>query len=448
MRQGTLDVKKIKEFISKKAIKSLRTIIQEQHPVDLAEVFEELTDRESIVFFKVIDFDAALEVLAELDVEKKFFILTNISPRYAFQLLNEMSSDDLADFLGELSEEKKNIILSLIETRQQSDVKGLLSYDKNTAGGLMTTEYIAFSVDMQSQQALNRLSELAPDAETIYYVYAVDSMNRLVGVVSLRDLILAPAQKPIGEFMSTEVKKVQASMDQEDVAKLIKKYGFLALPVVDDNDVLLGIVTVDDVMDVVEKEATEDMLKLAGSDEKLDTWKSSPWMRAKRRLPWILVAVAGEIISGGVINSFSYTIKALVALSFFIPVLMDMGGNVGTQSAAIVVRGLATGEINPASLWKNVLREAVVGIILGAINGAIIALIAYIWQGEVVLGFVVGIAMAFNLTLATILGTLVPFLWHRLGRDPAVAAGPFVTTALDIMGLFIYFSTATWILKA
>jgi magnesium transporter len=171
-------------------------------------------------------------------------------------------------------------------------------------------------------------------------------------------------------------------------------------------------------------------------------------MRAKRRLPWIMVAVMGEIISGSVINNFSYTIKALVALSFFIPVLMDMGGNVGTQSAAIVVRGLATGEINPASLGKNILRESVVGIILGAINGTLIALIAYIWQGEIVLGFAVGIAMALNLTLAAILGTLMPFLWYRMGHDPAVAAGPFVTTALDIVGLFIYFSAAAWILKA
>lgn len=448
MRQVTIDIKKVKELISKKALKSLRTIIQDQHPVDLAEVLEELSHHESIELFKVIDFDVALEVLAELGSEKKFFILTNINPRYTTQLLNEMSADDLADFLGELPEEKKNIILSLLETREQSDVRGLLSYDENTAGGLMTTEYIAFSVDLKSQEALNRLSELAPDAETVYYVYAVDSMHRLVGVVSLRDLILAPAQTPLGEFMSTEVKKVKASMDQEDVAKLIKKYGFLALPVVDDNDVLLGIVTVDDVMEVVEEETTEDMLKLAGSDEKLDTRASSPWMRAKRRLPWIMVAVMGEIISGSVINNFSYTIKALVALSFFIPVLMDMGGNVGTQSAAIVVRGLATGEINPASLGKNILRESVVGIILGAINGTLIALIAYIWQGEIVLGFAVGIAMAFNLTLAAILGTLMPFLWHRMGHDPAVAAGPFVTTTLDIIGLFIYFTAATWILKA
>jgi magnesium transporter len=448
MRQVTIDIKKVKELISKKALKSLRTIIQDQHPVDLAEVLEELSHHESIELFKVIDFNVALDVLAELGSEKRFFILTNINPRYTTQLLNEMSADDLADFLGELPEEKKNIILSLLETREQSDIRGLLSYDENTAGGLMTTEYIAFSVDLKSQEALNRLSELAPDAETVYYVYAVDSMHRLVGVVSLRDLILAPAQTPIREFMSTDVKKVKASMDQEDVAKLIKKYGFLALPVVDDNDVLLGIVTVDDVMEVVEEETTEDMLKLAGSDEKLDTRKSSPWMRAKRRLPWIMVAVMGEIISGSVINNFSYTIKALVALSFFIPVLMDMGGNVGTQSAAIVVRGLATGEINPASLGKNILRESVVGIILGAINGTLIALIAYIWQGEIVLGIAVGIAMALNLTLAAILGTLMPFLWYRMGHDPAVAAGPFVTTALDIVGLFIYFSAAAWILKA
>jgi len=448
MKKETMDIKRIKALISKKATKSLRVMIKDQHPVDLAEIFKKLSPSESIVLFKVIDFDAALEVLAELDLEKRLYILKSLNPRYAVQLLKEMSPDDLADFLGELPEEEASRILSMIEKGAYEDLKGLLLYDENTAGGLMTTEYIAFSVDMTSQEALDRLSELAPDAETIYYVYVVDLMHRLVGVVSLRDLILAPAQAPIGEFISKEVKKVKASMDQEEVARTIKKYGFLALPVVDDNDVLLGIITVDDVMDVVAEETTEDILKLAGSNENIDVQKSSPWLRTKNRLPWIMVAVIGEIISGSIINNFSHAIKALVALAFFIPVLMDMGGNVGTQSAAIVVRGLATGEIDAASVGKNVLREAAVGIILGALNGVLIAFIAYLWQKEVLLGLVIGIAMAFNLTLAAILGTLMPLLWYKMGRDPAVASGPFVTTALDIIGLFIYFSVATWMLAA
>lgn len=446
MKEKTLDADKLRQLLQKKDIQ-LQVLLKEHHPVDIAEVYEELQPAESLELFMLLDFETALQVLEKIKPAKKYFTLISIDRGYAARLLEQMPPDDLADFLGELEEDEKNRILSLIEKREQKDLRKLLSYDKNTAGGLMTTEYIAFSKDLTARAALNRLGELAPDAETIYYVYAVDSENRLVGVVSLRDLILAGEDTPIEEFMWTDVKKVRASQDQEEVARLIQKYGFLALPVVDDNDVLLGIVTVDDVMAVVEEEATEDILKLAGSDEKLDPEKSSSWLRAKRRLPWILVAVLGEIISGAVINKFSNALQTLVALSFFIPVLMDMGGNVGTQSAAIVVRGLATGEINSASLSRNVLREAAVGIILGTLNGVLIALIAYVWQGEALLGLVVGMAMAFNLIFAAVLGTFMPLLWHKMGHDPAVASGPLVTTVLDITGLFIYFSAAAWIIK-
>lgn len=442
-------VEEIRDILEKNDYKKLKSILHEYHPVDIAEFYEELSSQESINLFKVLDFDDAVQVLEEIDSDKKFFILTNIKPSYASKLIAEMSSDDVADLLGDLEEEEKKRILSLIGENEQADLKDLLAYGKNTAGGRMTTEYIAFPKDLKAKDALNKLGELALDAETIYYVFAVDSEGRLVGVVSLRDLILAPEQTPIKDFMQTDLKKVNALSDQEEVARLIKKYGFLALPVVDDDNVLLGIVTVDDAMMVVEEETTEDILKLSGSDfdEKIALGQVSPWARAKRRLPWILVAVVGEIFSGRVINDFSAALQTIVALSFFIPVLMDMGGNVGTQSAAIIVRGLATGEINTSSIAKNVLREAAVGMILGVFNGLLVAAMTYFWQGEVLLGVVVGIAMAFNLTLAAMLGTFMPLLWYKLGHDPAVASGPLVTTLLDILGLFVYFSTATWILK-
>lgn len=442
-------VEEIRDILGKEDYTKLKSVIHKYHPVDIAEFFEELSPKESLNLFKILDFEDAIQVLEEVDSDKKYFILTNIEANYASKLLAEMSSDDVADFLGDLKEEEKKQILSLMEESAKLDLKDLLAYDKNTAGGRMTTEYIAFSKDLRAKDVLNKLAELAPDAETIYYLYVVDLEGRLVGVISLRDLILVPEQTPIEDFMKTDVKKVNVMSHQEEVARLIKKYGLLALPVVDDDDVLLGIVTVDDAMMVVKEETTEDILKFSGSDvdEKIDLKQISPWIRAKRRLPWILVAIIGEIFSGRVINGFSATLQTIVALSFFIPVIMDMGGNVGTQSAAIVVRGLATGEINTASIIKNVLRESAVGIILGIINGILVTAITYFWQGEVLLGLVVGIAMAFNLTLAAALGTFIPLLWHKFGHDPAVASGPFVTTLLDIIGLFVYFSTATWILK-
>jgi magnesium transporter len=446
MRQ-TIDITDIRQMIFKKDIKNLKNQLRDYHPVDIADILIDLSPDMSLKLFNILNMDTASEVLAVIDSEKRYFILTGIKPLYAAMLLENMSSDDMTDFLGDLDKKAKEKILSLLEIQDQIDLKGLLQYDRNTAGGLMTTEYIAFPQHMKAEEALNRLGELAPDAETIYYVYVVDSENRLVGVVSLRDLILAPADTPISRFMWTNVKKVEATLDQEKVARFIQKYGLLALPVVDNRDTLLGIITVDDVMEVVEEEVTEDILKLSGSDEKPIPAGSSAWLRAKRRLPWILIAVFGEIISGNVINNFSHAIQTFVALSFFIPVLMDMGGNVGTQSAAIVVRGLATGEINNYSLAKNLLREAIIGIILGAVNGILVATVAYIWQKEIKFGIVVGIAMAFNLTFAAVLGTFVPLLWHKLGRDPAVASGPLVTTLLDITGLFIYFSAAIFLMK-
>ena len=422
--------------------------LEQYHPVDIAQLMEELSENESINLFSALEFDTALQVLEEIDSRKKYLILTSVEYNYARKLIQEMSADEVADLLGDLKEEEKRQILSLLEETEQTDLIDLLSYERNTAGGRMTTEYIAFPKELKAKDALNRLAELAIDAETIYYVYVVDSQGRLVGVVSLRDLILAPEDTCIKDFMQTDVKKVNALQEQEEVAKLIQKYGLLALPVVDDDNVLLGIVTVDDAMIVVEEETTEDILKLAGSnvDESIDLGQVSIWARAKRRLPWILIAIAGEMVSGRVINDFSAALQTIVTLSLFIPVIMDMGGNVGTQSAAIMVRGLATAELESVSIAKKVLREAAVGIILGLLNGILVAAITYLWQGQVLLGLVVGIAMAFNLTLAAMLGTFFPLLWYKLGQDPAVASGPLVTTFLDILGLLVYFSTATWIL--
>jgi len=442
------NIEEIQELLHEKNHDKLYTVLEQYHPVDIAQLMEELSQDESMDLFSSLEFDTAVQVLGEIDSYRKHFILTNLEYNYARKLIREMSADDVADLLGDLKDEEKRQILSLLGENKY-DLIELLSYARNTAGGRMTTEYIAFPKEMKAKEALDKLAELAVDAETIYYIYVVDSEGRLVGVVSLRDLILAPENTPIEDFMQTDVKKVNVLQEQEEVARLIQKYGFLALPVVDDDNVLLGIVTVDDAMTVVEEETTEDILKLSGSnvDEDIDVGQVSIWTRAKRRLPWILLCIFGEIISGRVIDDFSSALQTIVALSFFIPVLMDMGGNVGTQSAAIVVRSIATGELKTLSIAKNVLREAGVGIILGLVNGLLVAAITYVWQGKVLLGLVVGIAMTFNLTIAAMLGTFFPLLWYKIGQDPAVASGPLVTTILDILGLLVYFSTATWILK-
>jgi magnesium transporter len=443
----TLDLMYIKNTISKGDINALQRMLSDCHPVDIADILVDLSPDMSLKLFNMLNIDIASEVLAEIDSQKRYFFLTGIKPLHAAMLLGKLPFDDITDLLSNLDKELQDKILSLLKIRDKTDLKKLLQYDRNTAGGLMTTEYIAFQEQMKAGDVLNKLGELAPDAETIYYVYVVDDQNRLVGVVSLRDLILAPTDTQIGGFMKTDVKKVEASLDQEKVAKYIQKYGLLALPVIDESGILLGIITVDDVMEVIEEEVTEDILKFSGSDEKPISNGISTWLRAKRRLPWILIAVFGQIISGNMINNFSHAIQTFVALSFFIPVLMGMGGNVGTQSAAIVVRWLATGEISNYSIVKNIFREAAIGIILGCVNGILIAATAYILERNMIIAMVVGIAMIFNLVFAAVLGTFMPLLWYKLGRDPAVASGPLVTTLLDITGLFIYFSAAVFIMN-
>jgi len=311
----------------------------------------------------------------------------------------------------------------------------------------MTTEYVAFFSELKIKDVMEKLPELAPAAETIYYIYVIDDKNTLVGVVSLRDLILADPDSTLKEIMSTDVKKVYVDTDQEEVVMLMDKYGFLGLPVVDNKDRLLGIVTVDDAMDVLTEETSEDIYKLAGHTEYDDTEKMTTWRRAYKRLPWLLVALFGEMISGKVIHRYSDALEAIVALAFFVPILMDMGGNVGTQSSAIMVRGIATGQINPYKILQNIAREGLVGIILGIICGAVVAIVATVWQGVPEIGLVVGISMALSLVIAAVMGSLTPLVLNRLGKDPAVASGPFVTTSLDIVGLFIYFSSATVILR-
>ena len=443
------DVATIRRLLAKNESDYLQELIKSHPPVDLAEIYEELSPVESLRLFMLFDFEMALDVLEEVGSEQKLYILVNIDPAYASKLVSEVPTDVLAEFLRDLSEDDKKVVFSLMEKQDEKDLRGLLTYREDTAGGLMTTEYIALSIDITAEEALNKLGEAAPDAETIYYVFAVDEANRLMGGVSLRDLIVASPDTFIKDIMKTDVKSINVAAHRQEAAKLISRYGFLALPVVDDYGTLLGIVTVDDALTVMEEEGTEDIYKLAGSDydENIVLGRSTPWQRAKRRLPWIMIAVVGEIFSGRVINNFSAALETLVTLSFFIPVLMDMGGNVGTQSAAIVVRALAIGEMKSISLTKNVLRELAVGIVLGIANGVIVAIVAYLWKGNILLGITVGLTMIFNLALAAALGAFIPLLWHRIGYDPAVASGPLVTTILDILGLFTYFSVATWLFE-
>ncbi|AQS59894.1 magnesium transporter [Desulforamulus ferrireducens] len=437
----------IKDCINQLNETKLRHCLADLHPADVAEVLPEVSLAQRVRVLRAAGPERAALILYELDRDMVPPLLEALGPIRLAKVLNAMSDDDAADILGELPESQKDQLLSLMEEAEAADVRELLKYGKDTAGGIMTTEYVSLKEDMTVAEALASLRKLGPEVETIYYVYAINEHAQLTGAISLRELILAPPEARIKQVANRRVITAHVWDDQEKVAKLVAKYDFIAIPVVNDENQLLGIVTVDDILDVLEEEATEDILKLANVDaEGQDFVESSPWQRAIRRLPWLIGLLFGGLIAGNVIKEFSGTLEKVTALAFFITAMAGGPGNAATQSLALVVRGLATGEVDQRRLLKAVGKEAQVGIIVGLVSGSVLALVAYLWQGTTSLGLVVGLALAINITIATILGSFFPVIIHRLGADPAVASGPFISTLMDVTSMFIYFSLAAWLL--
>ncbi len=419
------------------------------HPGDLLNLLEELeVEQQAEVMQKLSATDAAL-IFQEMEDFEQAEILRLLEPERAKEILYHMAPDDAADLVGELTPEEAGQLMTLIGEDESFDLGGLLEYPEESAGGIMTTEYISLPADIPVEEAIARLREIAPEAETIYYVYVVDGEGKLIGVISLRDLIAAADGTLLKEIMRRNIINVNAQLDQEEVATVVSKYDLLAVPVVDDQGRLLGIITVDDVIDVLEQEATEDIYRLAGASEVegVELTEASVGKVVRLRLPWLLISMAGGILSGSVIGVYEDTLHAIVMLAVFIPVIMDMGGNVGTQSSTIFVRGLATGEIESEEVWSYFFREVRIGLTMGVICGILISFVAFIWQGNPYLGLVVGISMAATISMAALIGTLVPMICNMINIDPAITAGPFVTTIKDVTGLLIYFIIASAFLE-
>lgn len=422
-----------------------RALAEGVHPGDLLEsTIEGLSEAQRHQLFDRLPAAESALILQEMEPFDQVTHFRLLDPQKASAILREMASDDAVDILGELSPEEAGALLRLVEEDAPA-FSGLLKYPEESAGGIMTTEYISLPSDIPAEEAILRLREIAPGAETIYYVYVVDEEGRLIGVLSLRDLIASSDGTPLSEIMRSNIISVNAALDQEEVARIVSKYDLLAVPVVDDQNRLLGIITVDDILDVLEQEATEDIYRLAGAGEVegVELMEAPPFKVVGRRLPWLLISMIGGILSGSVIGIFESTLEAILVLAIFIPVIMDMGGNVGTQSSTIFVRGIATGEIESGEAWRYFFREIRVGLLMGLITGILISLATTLWQGDPYLGVVVGVSMIATVTLAAVIGTLVPLLCSLAGIDPAIAAGPFVTTVKDVTGLLIYFGIAT-----
>ncbi|WP_368503675.1 magnesium transporter [Alkalihalophilus sp. As8PL] len=415
------------------------------HPTDQTDIFIELAIEARAKVYQFLSPDEFAEVFQGLEKKEQMYVFKELDRHYASAMLNDMYADDVVTFLSFLSEGEIADVLSSMEETEAAEVRELLSYDPETAGSIMTKEFIRVAANETVSNVISRLRKEAPNAETIYYLYVVDKGEKLVGVVSLRDLIIADEQELVEDVMSSEVVSVSAKTDQEDVARLIKKYDFLAAPVISTDGKLVGIVTVDDIIDILEEEATEDLGEFSASKGATDVNVSS-FQAAKKRAPWIILLMFFGLITAEVIGQFEETLEAIVLLAAFIPLLMDSAGNTGTQSLAVAVRGLALGTVEKDGVGKMLKRELGTGLMLGFICMLVIATIVTVMHGNMMLAFIVGISIFLTLSIATIIGTIVPLIINKMKLDPAIASGPFITTVNDILGLLIYFSIATALL--
>jgi len=435
----------IKRLIRRGAISNLRNIINKTHAADLALIFRILTPREQKMIFDLMEsIEQKAELFRELDHEHLMNIIEDMPPEKIVEILHAMPRDDVADILEKFDEEKAKYILELMREEDSAKVKGLLRYDTKTAGGIMSPDFIALKEDTTAKEAIASLQK--ENIEMAFYLYVVDDDMHLVGVISLRQLVLVPPETKLKDIMSTDIVSVQTSMDQEDVAKIVARYNLLAVPVVDEDNKLVGIVTVDDVIDIIREEATEDILKMAGAGKEFVAGPYTILKSIQKRIPWLFASWIGGVIASYVVSYFQNSLHSLVSLAAFIPIVMGMGGNVGTQSSSLVVRGLATGHFNIKQFWQIISRELSVGFIMGFIYGALLGLFANFQYNTWTLGLAVGLGLICSMTLAATVGSLLPLIFTRLHVDPAIATGPFVTTTTDILSIFFYFNIARFLI--
>ena len=424
-------------------------LIEPLLPPDQVEIFEQLPMHYQTRLIKVLAVNEAANIFEFLDDDEAALLAENLDIDSLIRVLNEMEPDEAADLLGDLGPELREQSLELIT--DASDIKTLLRYPDDTAGGLMTLDYYAFPEDTAVGEVFNYIRSQPIRDEEIPFVFAVDFGGTLKGIVRLSDLIRAHPEQYLSLIMNTQFISIEAMQDQEVASQLLNKYDLLALPVVDEKERMVGVITIDDAIEALEEEATEDIYKSAGilsmRDQqavKSDLMVSGPiWKSWLVRIPFLLVTMIGGMLAGGVIGVYEEALETVVVLAFFIPVVMDMGGNSGTQSVGIFIRGFVLGQIDTNQIGKHLLREAGIGLGLGIILGAIAGVIASIWQGNIEIGLAVGLAIVCTITLATALGFIVPLIINKLGIDPAVASEPIITTIQDIIGMLIYFFFAT-----
>jgi magnesium transporter len=438
-------VRVIRRFVRVRARDELARLLDRLHPADTVQALQGLPPTERQEFIDVlIGHPRAGSILAELRPDLAREILDQVSDERVASLVGRQPPDEAADLLGLLPEERADAVLKLLDEPIAAVLDRLMTYGRDTAGGMMTTRFLALEGTVPVSEATARIRG-EPEAEMVFYLYVVDAHGRLEGVVSLRQLVLARADEPLRRIMNTKVTRVRTDERRSTVAEMIARYNLLALPVVDSNSALVGIVTVDDAIDAMTDETTREMYRMAGLNTE-DRVGSPPVSSVRRRLPWMLINLGTAVLAAWVVSLYEASIAQVVALATFLPVVAGVGGNAASQTLTVVIRGLALGELDLGSARRTILREVLVGAALGAATGGVMALIAIFWKGKAVLGLVIGTAMILNLIVAGLMGAAIPLILKRFRLDPALGSGVVVTTFTDCFGFLSFLGLATLLL--
>jgi magnesium transporter len=440
----------IKRLLRRDAVSHLKKIVNKAHAADLSLVFRSLPlEHQRKLFDLINDIEQKAFLLSELEEYMFLDLIDHLSIEESVEIFSHMPADDVADLISKLPQEKADLILKKMNAEDSEEVEELLRYDRDTAGGIMVPDFIALREISTAREAIESIQKDYHDVEMPFYLYVVDESDHLLGVVSLRQLVVVKPNTPLKDFMTRDIFSVRTDTDQEEVAKLVARYDILAVPVVDDQNRLVGIVTVDDVIDIFRREATEDILKMAGVGE--DFVETQSIVKSTRiRLPWLFASCLGGVLASMVISHFEGGLQHFILLAPFIPVITGMGGNVGAQSSTIVVRGLATGRLDVRDFWTVVFKQLSVGVILGLIYGGFLGGVArFRFHQDItagILALTVGLSVLCSMSLAALMGSFVPMVFKRMDIDPAVASGPFISTTIDVIGIFIYLTIATILL--
>lgn len=443
-----MEIEQLMEMLEERNFKELKEALENMHPFDIAEMLEDLDDRQMILVFRLLAKDMAAETFTEMNSDMREVLVNALTDSEIKEFMDEMYLDDTVDVLEEMPANVVDRLLMATDEDRRKQINTLLNYPEDSAGSIMNVEYIAFSKEMTVEEAILKIRQVGLNRETIYTCYVLEK-RKLIGAISLRELLTSGDNRTIEEIMETNVLYVNTHDDQEEVVNIISNYNLIAIPVVDNEMRMVGIITVDDAMDVMEEEATEDMSMMAGivAPSEDSYFETSIWQHAKSRFPWLLFLMLSATLSGLVLGSFEEVLLAMPILNTFVPMLTGTGGNCGSQSSTLIIRGLATEEIEFKDILKVLFKELRVAVLVGAMLAVVNGIrIMIMYSGNIMLAVTLGITLICTVTLAKVIGCVLPLVAKKIGLDPALMAAPLITTLVDTGTILLYFTIATKIM--